>query len=89
MYEDEKIYYLVNPKGAIHDVPSTLAKQRLAQIGWRLATKEEIRKLFAKNGSQRAGKPICKPWTPEPPLEQEIPEQEAPKKKDSPKKKDE
>jgi len=85
MYEEDKTYYIVNPAGAIHDVPASLAKERLKIVGWRLATKEEIRKLFKANGSQRAGKAICPKWTPEPPADQEIPEQPKPKAKAKPK----
>lgn len=75
MYEDEVTKYLVNPDGAIHAMPYSLAKARLGVIGWRMATKEEIAKLQKQKGTQRAGKPICKPWSSEPPEEeQELPE---------------
>ena len=81
MYEDEVTKYLVNPDGAIHAMPYSLAKLRLAIIGWRMATKEEIAKLHKQKGVQRFGNPICKPWSPEPPEEQELPDKPKPVKK--------
>ena len=75
MYDEEKSYYLVNPSGAIHQVPDTIARDRLRVAGWRMATKEEISKLFKANGRQVSGKPLCAPWSPVPPEKQELPDQ--------------
>ncbi len=34
-------YYIVNPKGAVHECTKEHARMRLKQIGWRMATEEE------------------------------------------------
>lgn len=59
--DGEPIFYIVNPKGVVHDVPQSIAVQRLAQAGYRLAEKEEIAKLKAADGLQTLGKPAGKP----------------------------
>ena len=84
MYDDEKCYYLVNPAGAIHQVPETLTKIRLKSAGWRLATKDEIAKLFRNKGVQNTKHMICNRWTSLPPEDQELPDME-PKKAKTPK----
>ena len=70
----EKVYYIVNPHGAIHDVSREHARMRLRQPGWRMATQAEVKKLRAAKGLQLADKPICPPWNPEPDAEPEIEE---------------
>lgn len=62
----EKKYYLVNPHGAIHIVSREHARARLAQVGWRLATKDEAAGYDKAHGLQRWDKPIARPWTPDP-----------------------
>jgi hypothetical protein len=64
--EPEKIYHLVNPKGAIHVATREHARARLAQAGWRLATEAEVAELNACGGHQVADDPICRPWSPDP-----------------------
>lgn len=64
--EPEKTYHLVNPRGAIHTASREHAMSRLRQVGWRLATKEEIAELAARGGHQVADDPICRPWSPDP-----------------------
>lgn len=73
MYDEDKSYYLVNPAGAIHILPHTLATQRLKTAGWRLATKEEIGLYIKAKGRQSTKHMIAKRWSPEPPKEQELP----------------
>lgn len=74
MYDDEKSYYLVNPSGTIHNLPETLARIRLQQVGWRMATKEEIATLFKRKGLQTIKSRIAPKWSPEPPEIQELPD---------------
>lgn len=62
----EKAYHVVNPAGAIHCVTREHARERLAIAGWRLATAEEVATLKERNGHQRADRPICRPWSPDP-----------------------
>ena len=81
--ENEKVYYIVNPAGCIHNVTKEHARMRLKQLGYRLATADEIKKYqelqqealrLKKSFIQSADKPICKPYSAEPPDEQELPE---------------
>lgn len=69
-----KRYFIVNPSGTIHECTYTHAKNRLKEVGWRMATAAEI-KLFrdpdGANGHQVAGKPLAKPWSVEPEPEPE------------------
>lgn len=81
MYDEEKAYYLVNPAGTIHVMPDTLARDRLKIAGWRMATKDEIAKLFKQNGYQTSKKSIVPKWAPAPPEDQELPEQIKPPRK--------
>lgn len=67
-----KRYFVVNPKGAIHEVTREHARERLAQPGWRLATKEEIAELEARGGRQVFDNPICRPWSPDPDAQLEL-----------------
>lgn len=67
--EPERVYHLVNPKGAIHTATREHARVRLAQPGWRLATAEEIAALEEVGGHQVFDAPICKPWSPDPALQ--------------------
>lgn len=62
----DKIYYLVNPAGTIHTADYEHAKMRLAELGWRSATKAEIDALNKAGGNQVHNKPLVEPWTPEP-----------------------
>lgn len=59
------VYYLVNPGGAIHGVDREHARWRLASPGWRLATEDEIT-VYKGQAIQRADRPICTPWSPDP-----------------------
>jgi hypothetical protein len=68
----EKAYFIVNPSGTIHEVTREHATGRLRQVGYRLASKEEIAAYKEANGNQRAGRPLAKPWSPEPEPEPEL-----------------
>lgn len=66
-----KQYYIVNPKGCIHEVDREHAAWRLIQIGYRLAKPEEIAALNSPRGGmapgeQRFEQPIATPWSPDP-----------------------
>lgn len=76
MEEIEKVYYIVNPAGAIHDVTREIAKMRLKTPGYRMATQEEINKLQAqiKEGKgQTWDHPIAPPFSAEPPEDPILP----------------
>lgn len=62
----ERAYYIVNPAGAIHGVTREHAAQRLRQVGFRMANKDEIAALEKAGGHQVAGKPLAKPHTADP-----------------------
>lgn len=64
--EAPKIYYIVNPAGAIHVVDYEHARWRLQFAGWRSATAEEVAEYRERGGNQVHNAPICQPWTPEP-----------------------
>lgn len=70
----ERVYYIVNPAGCIHDVDREHAANRLRIVGWRIATSAEVAELHARGGEQRANNPICAPWAPDPDLGVELPE---------------
>jgi hypothetical protein len=70
--EPKKSYFIVNPSGTIHEVNREHAKSRLSQVGYRMASPEEIKAYQDANGNQKAGRPLAKPWSPEPDLEPEI-----------------
>lgn len=59
-------YFIVNKAGAIHEVDREHARERLRQVGYRLATPAEVAELEARGGEQRADNPICTPWSPDP-----------------------
>jgi hypothetical protein len=67
-----KRYFVVNPAGAIHEVPRSLAATRLKQIGYRMATADEVSRLEAAGGNQRAKNPICAPFSTDPDAELEL-----------------
>jgi len=64
--EEEKVYYIVNPAGAVHVVPRGIAAERLKQRGFRMATPAEIAAYEKAGGNQRFDKPLAEPWSPEP-----------------------
>ncbi len=72
--DPKNTFYIVNKRGTVHVVDRASAKDRLGQVGYRLATKEEIAEYIKRDGKQLAEKPIAKPWTPEPPELPELPE---------------
>lgn len=61
----EKRFFIVNPKGAVHEVTEAIAKERLGAVGWRMATKEEIERYLAAD-VQRFDRPIGTPFNAEP-----------------------
>lgn len=76
--EIEKVYYIVNPAGAIHGVSREIAKMRLKQPGYRMASQDEINKLnqlIAQGKGQTWDHPIARPFTAEPPEDPLKPEQ--------------
>lgn len=64
--EEEKGFYIVNPKGAIHVVDEQHARWRLKLPGWRLATEDEIKAYIEAGGNQRWDKPLAKPFSADP-----------------------
>lgn len=60
----EAEYWLVNPAGAIHQVTKEIARARLRQPGYRLATKDEV---ATRKGvkEQRFDTPIAAPFNPD------------------------
>lgn len=58
-------YFVVNPRGAIHEITRELARDRLRLPGWRMATSVEVEALAERNGHQAHDKPICAPWSAE------------------------
>jgi hypothetical protein len=70
-----KRYFVVNPSGAVHEVTYDHASARLRQPGFRMAEAAEIEKYF-NQATQRADKPIARPWNPEPEeaVQEDIPE---------------
>ncbi len=56
------IYYIVNPHGAIHECDGAHAKERLQQVGWRLATADEVKRLEEQGGNQVFTAPIGREW---------------------------
>lgn len=71
--DGEAVFYIVNRGGAVHTVTRANARARLAQVGYRLATDEEI-KEYLERPVQRHKNPIAPPWTPEPDLAIELEE---------------
>jgi hypothetical protein len=67
----EKVYYIVNPAGAVHVVTREHARSRLRQVGYRMATKEEVA-AYKKAKVQVHDQPIAEPWSPEPEPEPEL-----------------
>jgi hypothetical protein len=67
-----KRYFIVNPAGAIHEVTREMARERLRQVGYRMATAEEVARLEAAGGNQRADRPLCEPWSADPDVEPEL-----------------
>ena len=57
-----KVYHIVNPGGAVHDVTKERARELLREVGWRLATPAEVAELKKRGGHQTADDPICKPF---------------------------
>lgn len=56
--EEKKLYYIVNPAGAIHTCDRDHARLRLTQKGYRLATPDECTELQRRNGHQVYDHPI-------------------------------
>ena len=63
--EPTKEYYIVNPAGAVHSVTREHARTRLATVGWRMATADEIAE-YKQRPMQRSDDPIAAPWSPDP-----------------------
>ncbi len=72
----QKVFYLVNPGGAIHEVTEQHARQRLALgRGWRVATKEQIAEYKRRGKHQTFDDPIAPRWVPTGETLPELPEQ--------------
>ncbi|MCL4867797.1 MAG: hypothetical protein KJ063_02415 [Anaerolineae bacterium] len=56
-----KTYFLVNPAGAVHEVNHEIAKARLNQVGYRIATPAEVAALQAMGGTQTIGQVAGRP----------------------------
>lgn len=65
----ERRYFIVNPSGTIHEVTREIASARLKQVGYRKATRDEIALYEAADGNQRAGSPLCEPYSDDPDAE--------------------
>lgn len=72
---DEREYWIVNPKGAVHCVTRAHAGELLRRVGYRMATKGEIEQA-KRLKVQRFDRPIASPFKPDPEKEPEIPEPE-------------
>lgn len=60
----QRVLYVVNPSGAVHDVTEEHARELLRNPGWRVATQAEIDQLAAQHGHQEADNPIAARWEP-------------------------
>jgi hypothetical protein len=69
----EREYHIVNPAGAIHSVTREHARTRLATVGWRMATPDEVA-AYKGQTIQRYDDPICAPWSPDPDAQLDLPE---------------
>lgn len=65
----ERRYFIVNPAGAIHEVTREIASSRLKQVGYRMAKADEVALYEAADGNQRAGSPLCEPYSDDPDAE--------------------
>lgn len=63
--EIDREYFIVNPAGAVHGVTREHAKERLRQIGYRMATPAEIAK-YQEQDIQDYRYPIAPRWAPDP-----------------------
>ena len=57
----DRVYYIVNPAGAVHMVDREHAAWRLADPRFRVATDAEIAQLSAQGGNQVFDQPIATP----------------------------
>lgn len=64
--DPKNTFYIVNKHGTIHVVDRETARERLRQVGYRTATKEEVQAYLNADGKQESGKPLAKAWNPEP-----------------------
>lgn len=60
-----KKYFIVNPKGTIHECSQAHAKDRLSQVGWRSATAAEV-KAYKAARIQRFDQPLATPHSSDP-----------------------
>lgn len=67
----QRVLYVVNPSGAVHDVTEEHARELLRNPGWRVATQAEIDQLAAQHGHQEADNPIAEPFKPRLPSDDE------------------
>lgn len=58
--EQDQVFYIVNPAGAVHACDREHAQARFQQRGYRPATPEEVAELQRRHGHQVAGKPIAR-----------------------------
>ncbi len=66
-----KRYFIVNPAGAVHEVTRDLARERLRQVGYRMATAAEVA-AYRKAPPHRGLGPVAERWAPEPEPEPEV-----------------
>ena len=61
-------YYIVNPKGAIHECTKKHATARFQQVGWRMATDAEVATYHqvASGSGQSWDSPIAAPFSTDP-----------------------
>lgn len=72
--DPKNTFYIVNKSGTIHVVDRQTARERLRQVGYRTATKEEVQAYLNADGKQETGKPLAKTWNPEPVELPDLPE---------------
>lgn len=78
MAEKQQFFHIVNPAGAIHVVDRDHARWRLGQVGFRLATADEIAAYEGAGGTQHAGELFAPAFSPEPPELPDLPGDEIP-----------
>ncbi len=71
---EDDVFYIVNPAGAVHTVARAHCKARLRQVGFRLATDDEI-KTYLGQRVQHHKTPIAQPWNPEPEVDVALPDE--------------
>ena len=59
-------FFIINPSGTMHEVDQEHARWRLGQLGWTMATKEQVVEFLKVGGNQTAKSPLFEPFSPDP-----------------------